>query len=116
MPSIEFPEQPTFKFDEERTVSMGDRVIVVRLYRDDDEVAQLGITDESMAVFAGCHVVECDGEVLFDGKPIPLIEVELGNGQKEKVFGFECDWMLPEDHTSAWDELREDIPDFPPQP
>lgn len=92
----EKPEEEAIELGDGRVVRAGDRVIVTRVYRDDTELARLGVTNESEARYIGSHIVIVDDDgrarALFGGYPIPLIEVSLADGSVEQLLGYECDW------------------------
>lgn len=73
-------------------INFGDEVVITRTWFDDDELDLQTITDESRAIFFGEYVITCEGEVLFEGVSMPLFEVDLDDGSKAHVWGFECNW------------------------
>ena len=91
------PDRTTTVTSDGTEVSIGDEVVIARVYFDDDEKDLHTITDETRAIYLGEFMVTCDGEALFDGEPIPLLSTTLDDGKIVHIWGFECDWLPVDD-------------------
>lgn len=95
-----------------KRVYIGDRVVIVKVYKEDETDTPLVNPESLIATFVGEDIAEYEGEVLFGGEPIPRFELLLPDGCTQSVWGFECDWV----HTEVYDEASSYIADIKSAP